>query len=181
MSRLGKIPVNVPKGVEIKVEKEIVHVKGPKGALSEQIPEGIEVEIQDQKLLVSKTGNKLPDAYHGLYRSLINNMIIGVSVGFEKRLNLVGVGFRAAVQGNELDLKIGFSHPTKLNIPADLAVNVEKSTEIVITGINKQTVGQFAADIRRLRKPEPYKGKGIRYKDEHVRKKAGKAAKGKSG
>ena len=122
----------------------------------------------------------LSKAMHGLYRSLINNMIVGVSVGFEKKLNLIGVGFRAAVAGKKIDLQLGYSHPTPLDIPEGLEVSVEKATTISIKGIDKQAVGQFAATVRSIRPPEPYKGKGVRYENEYVRKKAGKAAKGKT-
>ena len=121
----------------------------------------------------------LDSAMHGLYRSLINNMVIGVNKGFEKRLSLIGVGYRAAVSGNKIDLQLGFSHPTALEIPKEIEVKVEKSTKIIISGMDKQAVGQFAASVRAVRPPEPYKGKGVRYEDEYVRKKAGKAAKGK--
>lgn len=180
MSRLGKTHIKIPKGVEIKVSKEEVQAKGPKGVQVVNIPTGIEVKIEEEAIIVhydEDTG--LPRPFHGLYRSLINNAVIGVSKGFEKKLSLVGVGYRAALKGDSLDLQLGHSHPHQLKIPGELKVEVEKNTMITISGVNKQVVGQFAADVRAIRPPEPYKGKGVRYVDEYVRKKAGKAAKGK--
>ncbi|NGX63075.1 MAG: 50S ribosomal protein L6 [Candidatus Anoxychlamydiales bacterium] len=178
MSRLGKIPIAIPKGTEAKVTEDILNVKGPKGALSLKIQKGILVEIKDSQILVVLDEKiKLSSAMHGLYRSLINNMVEGTSKGFKKELTLIGVGFRAAVKGNKLDLQVGFSHPTDIEIPKDIQVKINKSVEIVIEGVDKQKVGQFAALVRSIKKPEPYKGKGIRYKEEYVRKKAGKAGK----
>lgn len=181
MSRLGKSPISLPKGVEVKIADGQIKVTGPKGTLTFPAAEGISVNIEDGKLFVVADENvKMPKTQHGLYRASINNMIIGVSKGFEKKLALVGVGYRAAVQGQNLDLQLGFSHPTKIVIPKEVQVTVEKSVAISITGINKQIVGQFAASVRAMRPPEPYKGKGIRYEGERVRQKATKAAKGKS-
>jgi len=180
MSRLGKTPIPLPKGVELNVSKGEVQVKGPKGTQTVVIPNGIDVKVEEGNVTVlydEKSG--LPKPRHGLYRSLINNAIIGVSDGFEKKLSLIGVGYRAAVKGDVLDLSLGFSHPCQLSIPADVKVAVEKSTQITVSGVDKQRVGQFAANVRAVRPPEPYKGKGVRYVDEYVRKKAGKAAKGK--
>jgi len=179
MSRLGKTPIDLPKGVEVKLtpEGEVI-VKGPKGTLTQSVKKGILLDIKDSQLLVSlDEKGKLTSAMYGLYRSLIKNMVLGVSSGFKKELTLIGVGFRASVKGNFIDLQVGFSHPTQVEIPKDIKVKVEKSVDIIIEGANKQAVGQFAAQVRSIRKPEPYKGKGIRYKDEYVRKKAGKAAK----
>jgi len=169
----------LPKGVEIKQTGRKVAVKGPKGELSLDLLEGITVTIADDYVSVS-ADEKREDhkAMQGLHRSLINNMVIGVSKGFEKRLSLIGVGYRAALSGNKLDLQLGFSHPTAVEIPADIKVDVQKATTVVISGADKQAVGQFAATVRALRPPEPYKGKGVRYENEYVRKKAGKAAKG---
>lgn len=179
MSRLAKKPIELPKGTEIKFENNTVVVKGSKGQLTLDVKEGIDVKVEDTNLWVSlKEHTKLKKAFLGLYRSLIGNMVEGVNKGFEKRLQLIGVGYRAAVKGNDLDLQVGFSHPTAMPIPEGIDVKVEKSVAIVISGINKQEVGQFAADVRAKRPPEPYKGKGIRYEGEYVRKKAGKAAKG---
>lgn len=181
MSRLGKTPIPLPKGVELKLVDGVLHVKGTKGALTYPLTEGITFKVEDNKIFVVKDENiEMPGTAHGLHRALINNMVMGVSKGFEKRLSLIGVGYRATVQGNMLDLQLGFSHPTKIEIPKAVQVAVDKSVLIIITGIDKQAVGQFAAAVRGMKPPEPYKGKGIRYEDEHVRKKAGKAAKGKT-
>ncbi len=179
MSRLGKIPIDIPKAVEVKLSPEgYLSIKGPKGTLGLEMKKGICLEMKDSKIqLILDEKFKPTSAMYGLYRSLIKNMVIGVSEGFKKELLLVGVGFRASVKGNKIDLQIGFSHPIEIEIPKDLQVKVNKSVEIIIEGADKQKVGQFAALIRALKKPEPYKGKGIRYKDEYVRKKAGKAAK----
>ncbi|PIS00276.1 MAG: 50S ribosomal protein L6 [Chlamydiae bacterium CG10_big_fil_rev_8_21_14_0_10_35_9] len=177
MSRLGKKPIPLPKGVEVKLTADEIFVKGPKGQLQLKLMQGISVQQEENELKLSRQDSN--DAYHGLYRSLINNLVVGVSQGFEKRLSLVGVGFRAAVSGNKLDLQIGFSHPTSVEIPSDIQVKVDKGTTIILVGPDKQKLGQLAAQIRALRPPEPYKGKGIRYEGEYVRKKAGKAAKSK--
>lgn len=177
MSRKGKIPIPVPQGVEVKVSKNEVTVKGPKGTLHYPMKQGILVHLENNQLIVGIDENS-QDAgnFHGLYRALLSNMVVGASKGFEKKLEMIGVGYRAAVQGHQLDLQIGFSHPTKLPIPEGLQVKVEKNTMISIVGIDKQLVGQFAASVRAIRPPEPYQGKGIRYEGEYVRKKAGKAA-----
>jgi len=181
MSRLGKTPILLPKGVEVKVASGEVIVKGPKGTLSQPLREGLGIQMDEGKLVVTADPKvQLPKPVHGLYRALINNMVTGVSQGFEKRLSLVGVGYRATVQGAHLDLQLGFSHPTQVKIPKAVQVTVDKSVLIIITGVDKHAVGQFAASVRGMRPPEPYKGKGIRYENEHVRKKAGKAAKGKT-
>lgn len=188
MSRKGKYPVPVPKGVEVKKTGNEIHVKGPKGALQQELVPGVMVDIQGDHVTVSLADTH-QDAgnMHGLYRSLINNMVVGVSQGFERKLEMIGVGYRASVQGKVLDLQVGFSHVDKggqratqrrsqIEIPQGIEIKVEKNTQITVSGINKQQVGQIAAEIRAVRPPEPYKGKGIRYPDEHVRKKAGKAA-----
>lgn len=181
MSRLGKSPIPLPDKVEVNVGDGKISAKGPKGTISIPAQEGISVKIEGNRLIVVKDENvELPRTTHGLFRALINNLVIGVSKGFEVRLNLVGVGYRAAVQGHKLDLQLGFSHPTHVEIPKGVNVTVDKSVTIVITGIDKHLVGQFAAAVRGMKPPEPYKGKGIRYENEVVRKKAGKAAKGKT-
>jgi len=181
MSRLGKTPIPLPKGVEVKVQNETVQIKGPKGTLNFTLAKGISLRMEEGHVIVVRDeAVEMPKTTQGLHRALINNMVIGVTKGFEKKLSLVGVGYRAAVQGQFLDLQLGFSHPTKLKIPSTVQVAVDKSTLIIITGIDKHTVGQFAAMVRAQRPPEPYKGKGIRYEDEYVRKKAGKAAKSKT-
>jgi large subunit ribosomal protein L6 len=181
MSRFGKTPISLPKGVEVKVVGSEAHLKGPKGTLSCALPEGITLKIEGDILFVELSDKvELAKPIYGLCRATIGNMVQGVSKGFEKRLSLIGVGYRAAVQGQKLDLQLGFSHPTQIAIPKSVQVTVDKSVLIVITGIDKQAVGQFAAAVRAKRPPEPYKGKGIRYENEFVRKKAGKAAKGKT-
>jgi large subunit ribosomal protein L6 len=163
MSRIGKAPIAIPNGVEIKLEGNKVSVKGPKGELALEHNEYVTCEIVDKNFLVNlSSGNEKENKFQGLYRSLVNNMVIGVTDGFVKELEMVGVGFRAAVQGNLLDLQVGFSHPTKVEIPAGLKVEVEKNVNVKISGTDKQQVGQFAAEIRATRPPEPYKGKGIR-------------------
>lgn len=179
MSRLAKRPIVIPSGVEVKVQADSIFVKGPKGSMTQNFPEGVSIDHNDNNLVVNLDETKLDRPFHGLYHSLVKNSIIGVSKGFDIKLVLIGVGFRAATKGNELELQLGFSHPCSLKIPEGVEVKVEKNASILITGVNKQVVGQFAADIRALRPPEPYKGKGVRYENEYVRRKAGKAAKGK--
>lgn len=178
MSRKGKMPIDLPKGVEVTVKDSLVSVKGPKGLLQRHLPDGVAVACEENKIIVSADeGRPELSRLHGLSRALVDNMVKGTSVGFEKRLEMVGVGYRAAVQGPILDVQVGYSHPTHIQIPKDISVKVEKNTVIIISGIDKQSVGQFAAEVRSKRPPEPYQGKGIRYADEHVRRKAGKAAK----
>ena len=181
MSRLGKTPIALPDKVEVKTADGKIHVKGPKGNLTFPLTPGITIQVEGNLIQVIKDEKvELPKTTHGLHRAMINNLVIGVSKGFERKLSLIGVGYRAAVQGNKLDLQLGFSHPTQLPIPAGLTVTVDKSVSITISGIDKHLVGQFAAAVRGMKPPEPYKGKGIRYEGEYVRKKAGKAAKAKS-
>jgi large subunit ribosomal protein L6 len=175
MSRIGKLPIPVPSGVTVKETDGLVAVKGPKGELSTKIPAAIKLEIGDGELkLVRPDDKKESRALHGLARALTANLVIGVTEGFKKELEIQGVGYRASVSGNKLNLLLGFSHPVDMPIPKGLKVNVENGTELVVEGIDKQAVGQFAADIRSLRPPEPYKGKGVRYRDEYVRRKVGK-------
>lgn len=177
MSRIGKTPVSIPRGVEIKVDNRVITIKGPKGTLSIELLKDFNIKVEKEELfVVMEKENRDLSAMHGLYRATINNHVKGVTQGFEKRLTLVGVGFRAMVQGHKLDLQVGFSHPTQLVIPKGITVQVDKNTEIIISGADRQQVGQFAAAVRSIKSPEPYKGKGIRYKEEYVRKKAGKAA-----
>jgi len=182
MSRLGKTPIEIPKGVELKSSNEgTVHIKGPKGTLSIQLPEGLSVKIDGNSALIERDEKKMPESsLHGLFRSLVKNHVQGVTEGFEIRLSMIGVGYRANVQGAKLDLSVGFSHPTNIEIPKSIQVAVEKGTLIIIKGNDKREVGQFAAAVRAVKPPEPYKGKGIRYENEYVRKKEGKAAKGKT-
>ena len=182
MSRLGKTPIELPEKVEVKIADAHIHVKGPKGNLTHPCMSGIGIKIDDQRVFVTADEESgITNRDYGLHRAIINNLIVGVSKGFEIRLSLIGVGYRAAVQGQLLDLQLGFSHPTKVAIPKGVNIVVEKSVLIIISGIDKHLVGQFAATVRAKKPPEPYKGKGIRYEKEFVRKKAGKAAKGKTG
>lgn len=179
MSKLGKTPIAIPKGVEIKsLQDGAVQIKGPKGTLNLKMPAGITFKIEDCLMIVERNAALAPaSTTHGLYRSLLKNSVIGVTDGFEKKLALIGVGYRAAVVGDKLDLQVGYSHPTAIKIPKNLQVAVDKGTLIIIKGMDKHEVGQFAAMVRSLKPPEPYKGKGIRYENEYVRKKEGKAAK----
>lgn len=177
MSRKGKLPIPVPKGVEVKIAEKEIAVKGPKGTLKHDLIPQVKVVQKDHELHVTlKDENANDGNFHGLYRTLIHNLIEGVTAGFERKLEMIGVGYRAAVQGHEIDLQVGFSHPTKLKIPEGIQVKVDKNTTIIINGSDKQVVGQFAASLRAVKPPEPYQGKGIRYQGEYVRKKAGKAA-----
>lgn len=177
MSRKGKQPIPIPKNVEVKLADSKVAVKGPKGSLSCDVMSGFEISVDEQQILIVLPEDKSDlKRFHGLYRALIFNMVHGVTTGFERKLEMIGVGYRAAVQGDLLDLQIGYSHPTKMAIPQGIQVKVDKNTLITIAGSDKQAVGQFAALIRAVRPPEPYQGKGIRYEGEYVRKKAGKTA-----
>ncbi len=179
MSRIGRKPITVPSGVEVKIDdNNLVTVKGPKGTLAEQISKDLKIEVNAGELLVSRpTDNKKHRSLHGLSRTLISNMIVGVTEGYSKKLEIVGVGYRAAKQGKKLVLSLGFSHPVEMQDPDGIEVEVPTQTEIIIKGINKQQVGNYAAKIRAWREPEPYKGKGIRYSGEHIRRKEGKTGK----
>ena len=175
MSRIGRKPISLPPGVEIKIENNIITVKGPKGVLSQAIPEDMTIVQQENELLVTRPSDaKRHRAMHGLARALVANMVTGVTAGFEKKLEMVGVGYRAQLQGNKLVINIGFSHPVEIDPPQGIEFEVPAVTKITVKGINKQLVGNTAADIRAIRKPEPYKGKGLRYENEAVRRKAGK-------
>ncbi|MBT8220805.1 MAG: 50S ribosomal protein L6 [Bacteroidia bacterium] len=182
MSRIGNAPINLPSGVEVTVSpSNLVTVKGAKGTLHQQIDPDIEVKIEDGVLTVSRpTDQKRHRAMHGLYRSLLYNCVVGVTEGFSKELELYGVGFRASNQGQLLELMLGYSHPVYFYLPDDLTIETQmekgKAPLVKISGIDKQLVGQVAAKIRSFRKPEPYKGKGVRYKGEEIRRKAGKTA-----
>ena len=182
MSRLGKTPIQIPKGVEVKADREgAVHTKGPKGTLILKLPVGLHLKIDGTVATLERDEKIMPESdLHGLFRTLIKNQLIGVTEGFEVRLTMIGVGYRANVQGNKLDLQVGFSHPTAIEIPKTIQVTVDKGVAISIKGNDKREVGQFAASVRAVKPPEPYKGKGIRYENEYVRKKEGKAAKGKT-
>ena len=176
MSRIGKKPIEIPQNVEVKIENSKAAVKGPKGGLVRQFLPEIKIEKKENQLIVSPARpSKNSKALWGLSRTLLQNMIIGVVEGFSKQLEIIGVGYKAAVKGDVLDLSMGFSHPVEMKIPEGLEVKVEKNI-ITISGIDKEKVGQFSAKIRAVRKPEPYKGKGIRYVGEKVRRKEGKKA-----
>ena len=179
MSRVGQAPIAVPNGVEITIDGRTVAVKGPKGALSREIPGEITVRQDGGTLLVERPDDERQNrAFHGLARALVNNMVVGVTEGYRKQLDIIGVGYRAAAKNpTTLELALGFSHPVVVNAPEGITFEVPSPTRIEIVGIDKQVVGQVAANIRSIRKPEPYKGKGVRYAGEHVVRKAGKAAK----
>jgi large subunit ribosomal protein L6 len=180
MSRIGKQPIPVAQGVTVQVQDGTITVKGPKGTLTREIVNpNIIIEQQDGVLVVTRTDDqKEQRSMHGLYRTLIANMVQGVSAGFTKTLEIQGVGYRAQKQGNNLMLSVGFSHPVEVTPPAGVTFDVEGNNRVLVSGIDKEQVGQVAANIRKIRPPEPYKGKGIRYQGEYVRRKAGKAGKG---
>ncbi len=179
MSRIGKNPITVPSGVEVTLSGRRVEVTGPKGSLDLDVPGDITVRQDGDVLVVERPDDERQNrALHGLTRSLVNNMVVGVSEGFSKELQIVGVGYRALAKSpTSLELQLGFSHPISVEAPDGISFDVPEPTRIVVSGPDKQTVGQVAADIRSYRKPEPYKGKGVRYLGEHVARKAGKAAK----
>jgi len=176
MSRVGNVPISLPASVEVKVTGTTVEVKGAKGTLTQWIDPTVSVTVDDGTVTVTRANDeRSTKALHGLYRSLISNMVLGVSEGYMKELTAVGVGYRAALKGKNIELQVGFSHPVNIEAPDGITFEVPEPTRIIVSGIDKQKVGQVAANIRSVRPPEPYKGKGIRYKDEHVRRKAGKA------
>jgi large subunit ribosomal protein L6 len=179
MSRIGKAPVTVPSGVEVSIAARTITVKGPKGTLSRQIPGEIEIAVEDGVLTCTRPNDeRFHRAQHGLTRSLVNNMVVGVTDGFKKNLEIVGVGYRAEAQGpSALRLNLGFSHPVNVKAPDGITFEVPVPTQIVVNGIDKEVVGQVAADIRSIRKPEPYKGKGVKSAGERIVRKAGKAGK----
>jgi large subunit ribosomal protein L6 len=175
MSRIGKIPVEIPAGVKVNVKDRKVLVEGPKGKLDLTLPARTSVTVEQGKVMVSRDGDDAQaKACHGLGRALINNMVKGVSQGYMKKLEIQGVGFKAAVQGNIINLSLGYSHPINYPLPAQIKVTVEENTKITVEGPDKQSVGQVAADLRGFYPPEPYKGKGVRYAGEHVKRKEGK-------
>ncbi len=177
MSRIGRKPIPVPDGVEIKIEPELVSVKGPKGELSERIPRDITVAQEGAELIVTRpTDRGEHRSLHGLTRSLVANMVEGVTEGYQKTLEIQGVGYRAALRGSKLTLALGYSHPVEINAPEGISFDVPQPTTVIVKGISKQVVGETAANIRKSRPPEPYKGKGIRYQGEHVIRKVGKRA-----
>jgi large subunit ribosomal protein L6 len=176
MSRIGKIPVKVPNGVKVSFQDDVMTVEGPKGKLVQKYHPVISFETQEEEIIVSRVNEeKQTKAFHGLYRNLLNNMVTGVSAGFTRALIITGVGYRAEVQGNMLSMSLGYSTDVYVGIPEGLSAAVEPNGRVVVSGIDKQRVGEFAAQIRKLRLPEPYKGKGIRYEDEHIRRKVGKS------
>jgi len=183
MSRVGKNPIKIESSINVTINKggdfnhlEVI-VKGPKGELKQSVRKGINVEVKEQEVIVTRDNDsKINRSLHGLYRSLIQNMVNGVKDGFKKELELVGVGYKVKVNGQALEFALGLNHPVIVPIPEGLTAEAKDNTDIIITGIDKERVGQFAAEVREMKKPEPYKGKGIRYKGEYVRRKAGKAA-----
>jgi len=175
MSRIGKMPITIPKGVKVEINNNNIKISGERGTLEGSFHPDIQVKIEEDKIYVSRSSeNKFHRSLHGLSRALINNMVKGVSSGFEKTLEIQGVGYRAVLEGEKMVLQIGYSHPIEVNTPKGIEFKVEKQKIIKVKGIDKQLVGETAAKIRSLRKPEPYKGKGIRYIDEVVRRKVGK-------
>jgi large subunit ribosomal protein L6 len=177
MSRIGKLPIEIPSGVDVQIDSGLVRVKGPNGELSQTVSRELTFEREDGRLLVKRPTNRGEHrALHGLTRSLVFNMVQGVTEGFEKRLEIQGVGYRAQLRGNTLELALGFSHPVRIEAPEGIEFELPAPTQIVVRGIDKQKVGEIAAQIRKLRPPEPYKGKGVRYAGEYVARKVGKRA-----
>lgn len=178
MSRIGKQPITVPAGVDVTIDGNTVTVKGPKGELTRSFPEIMIIKREGDDIIVERPDDSRDaKAFHGLVRTLIANMVEGTANGFSKKLQLVGVGYRAALKGKDLEMQLGYSHPVIMECPENITFEVPSQTEIVVSGISKEQVGQVAANVRAWRKPEPYKGKGIRYEGEHVRRKVGKAGK----
>jgi large subunit ribosomal protein L6 len=178
MSRIGRLPIPVPAGVDVTLDGRTITVKGPKGTLTRNLPPRIEVEREGDTILVSRpTENKLDKSLHGLTRTLVNNMVVGVTTGYRKGLEIIGVGYRAQKVGNNLQLALGYSHPVEIEPPEGISFELETPLKLSVVGIDKELVGQVAAKVRATRKPEPYKGKGVRYAGEKVRRKAGKAGK----
>ncbi len=176
MSRIGKLPVKIPQGVKVAIGADVVTVEGPKGKLTQEYNPLVTFETHGDTIVVTrKNDEKQTKSYHGLYRNLLNNMVIGVSAGFSKALIITGVGFRAEVKGNLLSMNLGYSNDIFVLIPQGLSVTADANGRVVVTGIDKQRVGEFASEIRKLRLPEPYKGKGIRYETETIRRKVGKS------
>jgi large subunit ribosomal protein L6 len=181
MSRIGKLPISIPAGVEVSMSNGVIRVKGPKGELTQEITGAVHVEVADGSVTVTRSSeHKDARSKHGLYRALINNMIVGVSTGWTKNLEMIGVGYRAKAAGQQLEMTLGFSHPIVFELPTEITVTAKaekgENPTIILESFDKQLIGQVAAKIRSLRAPEPYKGKGVRYVGEFVRKKAGKSA-----
>ncbi|MBO2466029.1 50S ribosomal protein L6 [Actinomadura violacea] len=178
MSRIGRLPITVPSGVEVNLDGREVTVKGPKGTLSHTVAEPIEVSMEDGQVTVTRPNDiNTVRALHGLTRSLINNMVVGVTEGYKKTLVIQGVGYRVVAKGKNLEFSLGYSHPITVEPPEGITFTVERPTQLTVEGIDKQKVGEIAANIRKLRKPDPYKGKGVRYEGEQIRRKVGKAGK----
>ncbi|MBU2701631.1 large subunit ribosomal protein L6 [Sporomusaceae bacterium BoRhaA] len=176
MSRIGRMPIAIPSGVTVKMEDNVVTVKGPKGELTRTLHPDMIIKMEDNTIVVERPSeNKQHRSLHGLTRTLISNMVIGVTEGYKKTLEIAGVGYRAAKAGKNLNLTLGFSHPVVVEPPAGITLDVPAPNKIIVSGINKETVGAIAANIRSFREPEPYKGKGIKYEGEHIRRKIGKA------
>jgi large subunit ribosomal protein L6 len=177
MSRIGKLPIEIPASVDVQIENSVVRVKGPKGELTQAVSRDLSFERENSKLVVTRpTDRKDHRALHGLTRTLIYNMVVGVTDGYEKRLEIQGVGYRAQLKGKALELALGYSHPVKVEAPEGIEFEVPQPTQVIVRGIDKQAVGEIAARIRKTRPPEPYKGKGVRYQDEYVARKVGKRA-----
>ncbi len=175
MSRIGKKPIAIPKGVTVKVDGNTVDVKGPKGQLRQPLPPGVNAAVEDGQLVTRKAAEERAlDKFHGLARSLVNNAVQGVTEGWKKELDIVGVGYRAEMKGKQVVLALGYSHPIVFDIPNGIDIAIEKQTHITVTGVDRQLVGQVAANLRRLREPDPYQQKGVRYTGEQLKKKAGK-------
>ena len=178
MSRIGRLPISVPAGVEVKVADNLVSVKGPKGTLEHTVASPIAVALEENTITVSRPNDERNSrSLHGLTRTLIDNLIIGVTKGYEKKLEIVGTGYRVVAKGANLEFALGFSHPVVIEAPEGITLAVESPTKLSVSGIDKQQVGEVAANIRKLRKPDPYKGKGVRYAGEIIRRKVGKAGK----
>lgn len=177
MSRVGKKPIIIPEKVKVRQEDGTVFVEGPKGKLDYKVPSIIDVQVSDEQIVVRRRDDEQKNvALHGMVRALLNNMVVGVTAGFKKELEIIGVGYRAEVKGRDLVIQVGYSHPVEFALPEGIEAKVDKQTRITISGYNKQQVGEVAAEIRDIRPPEPYKGKGIRYAGEYVKHKVGKAA-----
>jgi large subunit ribosomal protein L6 len=175
MSRIGKKPIAIPKGVTVKVDGHAVEVKGPKGQMRQALPPGVTAVVEDGQLLTRKSSDdRALDKFHGLARSLVNNAVLGVTDGWKRELDIVGVGYRAELKGQQMTLALGYSHPVVFDVPKGIDVTIDKQTHITVTGVDRQLVGQVAANLRSLRKPDPYQQKGVRYTGEVLKKKAGK-------
>ena len=178
MSRVGKVPVKIQQGVKVEIKDSVVKVEGPKGKLSHKLPRGVTAKVENGSVVFTRNDAIVPNAsaLHGLTRTLVQNMVTGVHTGFSKELDIVGVGYRAAMKGSTLSLTLGYSHPVDYELPTGIAAKVENNTRVVVSGADKMLVGLVAAKIRSFKKPEPYQGKGIKYVDEHIIRKQGKAA-----